>query len=89
MMKNIKQWLWVQKEGLVIGCAWGLISVYAALGIANQTSLSLFHIFLILPTYLGNLLVGDVNAGIFVFLVPIMIGGAIGILLDMVYKPKE
>ena len=84
---NIKQWLWIQKEGAVIGLGYGLMSVYAALGMANQVSLSVFEIVLIFPTYVSNMIIGDASVGVIVFIVPALIGMGIGILMDSLYRP--
>jgi len=87
-MKDVKKWLWTQKEGIGIGVVWGLISTYAALGLASLGSLSWWQIILILPSYVGNKIIGSADIGVVSFAVPIVIGAIVGMLIDSLYKPE-
>jgi len=90
-MKNIKKWIYIQKEGLIVGALWGLISIYAALGLASQASLTWWQTILVLPAYLGNLLVGDAAIGVLSFAAPVIIGSIIGIIIDssLIVEPSN
>lgn len=86
---NIKRFLWVQKEGTLVGGVWGLISIFASLGLATtKPELSLIDKALILPTYLANLIT-PVEPSWPLLLIPVLIGIIIGMIVDMLYKPKE
>ena len=85
MAKTLKDFLWIQKEGIIIGMLWGLISNFAGLGMATMENVYWWHKVLILPTTIsGYIPVTGVSA----FAASIIIGGFIGMLADMVYKPK-
>jgi hypothetical protein len=85
---KIKRWLWLQKEGALVGMIWSALSIFAATGLATEyTSLMWYHKLLILPVYLSGFI--PVNLGIFSFAITAGIGIILGMLFDSVYKPKE
>jgi hypothetical protein len=86
--KKIKNWLWTQKEGIFVGFLWGGISIYTLPFYFPQLHLSFIEKIVLLPVYLTNYLVPNASAPL-VYFIPPLIGAVMGMLVDMVYKPKQ
>ena len=84
------RFIWTQKEGVIVGALWGLLSCFASLGLATaEVHILWWQKLLIMPVYLTGLVFKINNFGWPVILVPVLIGALIGAIVDMVYKPKQ
>lgn len=83
---KIKKYLWINKEGIVLGSLWGFISPFAGLGMATLPHITFWNKLLILPALIAK---SFGVSGIEGFLLSVIIGGLIGMSIDSLYKPNE
>lgn len=89
-MKNIKKWLYLQKEGILIGGLWGLLSIYASMGLAaTNQSLAIWQKILLMPVWLTDLFLDNQLPGLWVLVIPIVLAAVLGAIADSIYKPRE
>ena len=88
---NIKRWLYLQREGLILGSLWGLVSSFAAVGLVDQVSLTVWQKALILPVYLSGFITNALSLGpsLYILVIPIIIGAGIGALIDRLWEPRQ
>jgi hypothetical protein len=85
---KIKKWFKLQKEGILVGALWGVMSLYASVGMASLPSIAWWQKVLILPTVIADKVLNTSNPYISLFAVA-LVGAIIGSLIDMVYKPND
>lgn len=87
---NLKHQLFILKEGLGVGAVWGLLSIYAAMGLATQADpLHLWQKILIAPVLLSGVILKGQLPSTWNIILPILLGAAGGAVFDFYYRPGE
>lgn len=74
---------------MLVGALWGVVSVYASLGLATLPGVALWQKFLILPVVIAGWVLPESVGGSLAIASAILVGVLIGMLVDAIYKPKE
>ena len=80
------KWLFIQKEGAACGLVYGLLSIYASLGLATLPHVAVWQKVLVAPVWISSFIV-PVDGGSMWLVTPLLIGALIGIGIDAVYRP--